>query len=61
MAQRCKLSLLLSSRNELPMTTPNALNEYNAAELPAQELLEKLGWTYILSGTPQAWSSKRVH
>jgi len=27
-------------------TTPAALNEYNAAELPARELLEKLGWTY---------------
>ena len=42
-------------------TSPANLNEYNAAELPARELLEKLGWTYILSETPQAWSSKRVH
>ncbi len=25
------------------MTTPNTLNEYNTAKLPAQELLEKLG------------------
>ncbi len=26
------------------MTTPASLNEYNAAELPARELLEKLSW-----------------
>ena len=29
------------------MTTPSKLNEYNHAELPARELLERLGWTYV--------------
>ena len=29
------------------MTSPNKLNEYNHAENPARELLEKLGWTYV--------------
>ena len=28
------------------MTTPAKLNEYNHAEEPARELLERLGWTY---------------
>ncbi len=27
--------------------SPASLNEYNAAELPARELLEKLGWEYV--------------
>ena len=29
------------------MTSPTKLNEYNHAENPARELLEKLGWTYV--------------
>ena len=29
------------------MTSPAKLNEYNHAEHPARELLEKLGWTYV--------------
>lgn len=29
------------------MTSPTSLNEYNAAELPPRELLEKLGWEYV--------------
>ena len=29
------------------MTSLNKLNEYGAAELPARELLEQLGWTYV--------------
>ena len=28
-------------------TSPAKLNEYNAAELPARELLEKLGWEFV--------------
>ena len=28
------------------MTTPAKLNEYNHAEEPARQLLERLGWTY---------------
>ena len=30
------------------MTTPNKLNELNHAEDPARQLLERLGWTYVL-------------
>ena len=29
------------------MTTPSKLNEYNHAEDPARQLLERLGWTYV--------------
>ena len=29
------------------MTTPAKLNEYNHAEEPARQLLERLGWTYV--------------
>ena len=29
------------------MTSPTKLNEYNHAERPAVELLQKLGWTYV--------------
>ena len=29
------------------MTSPSKLNEYNHAEEPARELLERLGWTYV--------------
>ena len=29
------------------MTTPGKLNELSAAEDPARELLEKLGWTHV--------------
>ena len=29
------------------MTTPAKLNEFNHAEEPAQQLLERLGWTYV--------------
>ena len=29
------------------MTTPFRLNEYNHAEAPARQLLERLGWTYV--------------
>ncbi len=29
------------------MTAPAKLNEYNQAEKPARELLERLGWTYL--------------
>ena len=29
------------------MTVPSKLNEYNNAEEPARELLERLGWTYV--------------
>ena len=29
------------------MTTPNKLNEFNHAEDPARQLLERLGWTYV--------------
>ena len=30
------------------MTTPAKLNEFNHAEDPARQLLERLGWTYVL-------------
>ena len=29
------------------MTTPSRLNEFNHAEDPARQLLERLGWTYV--------------
>ena len=29
------------------MTTPAKLNEYNHAEKPARQLLERLGWAYV--------------
>lgn len=29
------------------MTSPSGMNELNHAELPARELLERLGWTYV--------------
>ena len=29
------------------MTSPAKLNEYNHAERPALDLLERLGWTYV--------------
>ena len=29
------------------MTSPTKLNEYNHAENPARELLEKLGWQFV--------------
>jgi type I restriction enzyme R subunit len=29
------------------MTTPAKLNEFNHAEEPARQLLERLGWTYV--------------
>ena len=29
------------------MTTPARLNELTAAENPARELLERLGWAYV--------------
>ena len=29
------------------MLTPNKLNEFNHAEDPARQLLERLGWTYV--------------
>ena len=29
------------------MTSPSKLNEFNHAEEPARELLERLGWTYV--------------
>ena len=40
------------------MPTPNKLNEFNHAEDPARQLLERLGWTYAAPRIPDGGAGR---